>query len=352
MASISTENGTRKVQFFKRTPNGDIRAAKRFTANEIKAGKHLDWQRQLLQQRAPTSDASLHALFTRYVLEVSKHKRGRRAFKKEGDYFARLVAKDVGFFKTDRAIASVSESDIEKYVAQRLREVAVGTARRDFNTLRDFFRQCASKKVGNKGCWKIIERNPCENVTLPQAKSPKGIYVTVAMRAEYHAAAKTTEEQLMLDVYDFAIETGLRRGEIAGIASENIAAKVVTLFDGTTKNGEGRDIPLTPRAREILKQYPQGFGITDPDWITRTHKRLVKRVVKAGGIKYKFHHCRHTAATDHGNSGKFSAFELMAWFGWADIETAQIYVKTHVESMADRFAPTPPRKAPNLRLAA
>ena len=52
----------------------------------------------------------------------------------------------------------------------------------------------------------------------------------------------------------FAIETGMRRGEILSLTWENVhlEKRYVQLPD--TKNGESRDVPLSPLAMELLRE--------------------------------------------------------------------------------------------------
>ena len=57
----------------------------------------------------------------------------------------------------------------------------------------------------------------------------------------------------------FAIETGMRRGEILSPTWENVhlGKRYVHLPD--TKNGDSRDVPLSPQALELLRDLPRNI---------------------------------------------------------------------------------------------
>ncbi len=52
----------------------------------------------------------------------------------------------------------------------------------------------------------------------------------------------------------FAIETGMRKGEILGASWEHLNIESRTLFLPMTKNGDSRTVPLTSKALRILRQ--------------------------------------------------------------------------------------------------
>ena len=59
----------------------------------------------------------------------------------------------------------------------------------------------------------------------------------------------------------FAIETGMRRGEILSLTWEGVhlGKRYVHLPD--TKNGDSRDVPLSPQALELLGDLPRNISL-------------------------------------------------------------------------------------------
>ncbi|MEW3423809.1 tyrosine-type recombinase/integrase, partial [Pseudomonas aeruginosa] len=55
-------------------------------------------------------------------------------------------------------------------------------------------------------------------------------------------------------IIELAADTAMRRSELLLLRREQIRDKVAVLED--TKNGERRSVPLSSRARELLKSLP------------------------------------------------------------------------------------------------
>ena len=78
-----------------------------------------------------------------------------------------------------------------------------------------------------------------------------------------------------------AIETGMRRGEIARLTWDDVDLKRRTLTLETTKSGEGLLVPLSKDAVGILSTLPRRLGGTlwgiRFDWISHGFRDLVVR---------------------------------------------------------------------------
>lgn len=59
------------------------------------------------------------------------------------------------------------------------------------------------------------------------------------------------------------VDTGMRKGETLLIGADRIKDNAVHLYDGDTKNDEGRPIPLTTRLKGMVQTFEQ-MGITGP----------------------------------------------------------------------------------------
>jgi integrase len=98
------------------------------------------------------------------------------------------------------------------------------------------------------------------------------------------------------EIADFviaAIDTGCRRSELLGAQSDQLDGNWLRLW--TTKNGDPRSVPLTPRAKDILTRrlpwsftkYPLRY------WWDRARERMGL----AEDEDFVLHACRHTTAT-------------------------------------------------------
>lgn len=117
---------------------------------------------------------------------------------------------------------------------------------------------------------------------------------------------KTTIQLLII----FAIETAMRRGEIAAMTWQDINLKQRTVRLPKTKTDKktgkaGRVVPLSPRAMEALAHVPKGdatvFGM-EPDSITQAFQRVCDQV---GITDLHFHDLRH--------EGVSRMFEIYGW---------------------------------------
>ncbi len=83
-------------------------------------------------------------------------------------------------------------------------------------------------------------------------------------------------------VVRFALETAMRRGEIAGMTWDDVNFKKKTITLPDTKNGERRVVSLSSDAIGILSTIPRRidgrvFGYTDPHSITWAFIHACKR---------------------------------------------------------------------------
>jgi len=97
--------------------------------------------------------------------------------------------------------------------------------------------------------------------------------------------------ETMCDLVAFAIETAMRRGEIARTAGCQRVEDGLLIADD--KTGKTTVVPLSTRAHEILDKYPEGFG-RRPDSITQAFNRARDR---AKIEDLRFHDLRHEAAS-------------------------------------------------------
>jgi integrase len=143
----------------------------------------------------------------------------------------------------------------------------------------------------------------------------------------------------MKPIVRFALATGCRNGEILGLewSRVDLARQVAWLDHGTTKNGDGRGIPLNADAVSALESV-QG---QHPRWcFTYAGKRIqynssawdtAKR--RAGIEDFRFHDLRHTWASWHVQSGT-SLQELMELGGWKSYEMVLRYAHLAPEKLS------------------
>lgn len=135
--------------------------------------------------------------------------------------------------------------------------------------------------------------NPADGFRLP--KLPKG-RVRRVDKHELERIAECTDSLLLPLIMTIAVETAMRRGEIAALRWEYVCLKTCTVLLPDTKNGDTRKVPLSTLVAKILKSLPRAaegsvFNITDHA-ISVAFTRACKRA-KVDGLH--FHDLRHEA---------------------------------------------------------
>jgi len=95
-----------------------------------------------------------------------------------------------------------------------------------------------------------------------------------------------------------ALETAMRRGELLALEWKNVdlQRKVATLSD--TKNGDRREIPLSPGAVKLLQELPRSIhGRVFPTSAAAVKKAFERAVARAGLEDFVFHDLRRAGAT-------------------------------------------------------
>lgn len=181
--------------------------------------------------------------------------------------------------------------------------------------------------------WNWIQRFP----RIRMLKEPKR-RIRFLTREEADRLLEALPEHLH-PVVQFALNTGCRMSEILQLEWRRVdfARRVAWLDPGTTKNGEGRGIPLNTDAVLALRSVQ---GEHEQFCFTYKGKRMTaigsswKRSLKRAGIEnFRFHDLRHTWASWHVMNGT-SLQELMELGGWKSYEMVLRYAHLAPEHLA------------------
>lgn len=137
----------------------------------------------------------------------------------------------------------------------------------------------------------------------------------------------------------FALATGCRAREIAGLEWNRVDLRRQTAWLNQTKNGTPRGVPLNHDAVKVLQEqqgrHPQfcftfrgkpiRWELTNSAWRTATRK--------AGLEDFRFHDLRHTWASWHRQAGT-SCDELKELGGWKSRVMVDRYAKFATEHLA------------------
>lgn len=144
--------------------------------------------------------------------------------------------------------------------------------------------------------WRMEVHNPVSGeIKLPSNGKPRD------RRLEGDEATKLLEKLTgeAKAIFEFAIETGMRRGEMLELEWRNVDFKkcVAVLVD--TKNSETRAVPLSSSAVRVLKSLTQGVGKAKVFTISRSRLRDEWEFARVAAEvpNIRLHDLRHEAAS-------------------------------------------------------
>ena len=280
-----------------------------------------EMDRGLFVSRKEAENTTLSEALDRYEREISSKK---RSSDQDGIYVRHW--KKTGL--AARNLASIQGKDLAAWRDERLLAVKPATVDRELRIISHLF-TIAVKEWGMSG---LV--NPVSQIRKP--KLPPGRDRRL-LSGELEKILANTESPHLSDIVRFALETAMRRGEIAGMTWEMVDLKKRTVTLPETKNGEKRIVPLSAEAMRILSGIPRRldgsvWGITE-DPITRAFVRACKRA-KVEGLT--FHDLRHEATSRLFEKG-FNPMEVAAITGHKTLQMLKRYTHLKAEDLAKRM---------------
>lgn len=146
----------------------------------------------------------------------------------------------------------------------------------------------------------------------------------------------TQTQQYVAWAFLFAIHTAMRRGEILGIRKSDIKDGYVHL--PKTKNGEARNVPLTPKARDMISWISHDSNKLIP-LDENAFKKSWQRVQKKANLDdLNFHDTRHEAISRFVKDLKLPVETLAKVTGHKDIKTLiNTYYNPTIDELVDLF---------------
>lgn len=326
MATIVEKNGMWQAQVCRK----GIRKAQSFPTKtkarqwaaaveaEILAGHHGD-----------NSKWTLTEALDRYAAEVSPTKNGQRWELVRIEVFKRLP------FSGYR-LSTITTPILATWRDSRLKEVKASSVNREMNLLSAVFEQARRE-------WQWCDKNPVRDLKRPQQPRHRERIFTDLERdaicralGYFEDAKPETKQQIIAAAFLFALETGLRREELLTLKWEQISIKRRFLTLAMTKNGESRQVPLSPRAVEILEKVKGGEKPFDVglDVLSTLFRRACNH---AGVENARFHDSRATALTKMVSVYKYDIVELCRIIGHRDPKSLMIYYRESAEALAERM---------------
>ena len=147
----------------------------------------------------------------------------------------------------------------------------------------------------------------------------------------------------LVSVVQFALATGCRMSEILRMEWDRVDfdRRVAWLDPGTTKNGDGRGLPLNRDAvlalRSVRGQHKRWCFTYKGKPMLKVGSAWKRSLQRAGIEKFRFHDLRHTWASWHVMNGT-SLQELMELGGWKSFEMVLRYAHLAPEHLSTAAA--------------
>jgi integrase len=253
-------------------------------------------------QRGEIPNLTVAAMLERYEREVSCHKKGKR--------WEAIRLKLIGRDRIAQVrLKALDAPHVADWQQRRLLDVSSASVRRERNLLNNVFNVAVNE-------WKWLARNPFKGIRRPKDGRARKRIATPA-----EIKALTAANGTLSRVIQFALETGMRAGEISAL--REVSGRVAYISD--SKNSESREVPLSAEAVEV---WDDGFAMTARSISTLFARRC--QDLKIEGLT--FHDLRATAATRL--SKKLNPLQLAKMFGWRDLKQALGYYRETAEDVA------------------
>lgn len=267
--------------------------------------------------------------FKKYAREVSPSKKGARWEIIRLEKFQRLPLADI-------QMNILCAADIRDWMVTCEKTLAPGSILRELQIMSVVIEQARTE-------WKWIDNNPCREVRKPKKPPHRDRRISpdeekrILLALEYDDSARIQNVRQGIAVaFLFALETGMRQGEIWGLTWNNVflGQKYVTLPD--TKSGYKRDVPLSSRAIDLLNKM--GSSKNGRVWRSRQASCgvIFRRALDLAEIKnMTFHDSRHEACTRLAR--KLDMLDLAKMIGHRDPRSLMIYYNPTASEIADRL---------------
>jgi integrase len=143
---------------------------------------------------------------------------------------------------------------VNAYCDQRLTIVKASSLNRELGIFRHAF------EVARRNWGIPIADNPFANITRPKGSSPRTRRLQDGERKRLDDACAQCRNPYIAPLVQFALETGMRRGEMLNMRWCDVSLERRALHIPFTKNGHARTIPLSGPALALLRALSDQRG--------------------------------------------------------------------------------------------
>ena len=289
-----------------------------------------EMDRGVFVSRAEAENTTLADALNRYAAEVSSVK---KTANREIYTIRWWQASALG----PRSLASIRGKDIAAVLATKEAEGAAPHTIHLYLALLSHLFTMARRAWGMEGL-----SNPTEFVRKPRLPQGRDRRLVDDEYPRLLTAAQAYGGEIG-PLITWAIETAMRRGEIASMRWEHLDRKDRVLLIPETKNGTPRQVPLSTVALQVLDSLPRRLDgrvwTMRPDSISQAFERVCRLASagKATGIKgLTFHDLRHEATSRLFEKG-LNPMEVAAITGHKTLQMLKRYTHLKAKDLVERL---------------
>lgn len=270
---------------------------------------------------------TLGQLLERYQREVSPLKRGAVQEIQRIDVLRRHEL-------SYRTMIGLSQQDIASFRDERLQSVAAST------TVRELAIMSHVLEVAIRDWGLPLSKNVVKLVRRPVIQNERNRRLTGDEEELLLAGCDSGQIPYLRTLLIVAIETGMRRGELLGLTWSNFSHNRRVISLALTKNGSGRDVPLSQRAFDALMEWKSRAEVDQstvfpmsPGALEQAWRRLLTR----SGVKaLRFHDLRHEGVSRLFERG-LNVIEVSSISGHKELRMLKRYTHLNADDLVARL---------------
>lgn len=267
---------------------------------------------------------SFGELIQRYMREVLPTMKGQR---EDAIRLRAICRRPIAQF----ALTNLTPERVARYRDERLSQVAPATVVRELAYLSSIINHARRE-------WGFPISNPVSLVRKPSSGKGRERVLSSSEQDRLLEALTPTgrKNPLMMPIVQLAIETAMRRSELLAMRWRDVDLVGQTVTLHTSKNGDGRVVPLSSRAVAVLKTLPVTSDVVFPITHYALAANFNRAVRKAGLPNLRFHDLRHTAITRISDKLP-NVIELASVSGHRSLKMLQRYYHPRPEDLARKL---------------
>ncbi len=272
-------------------------------------------------------DKTFPELVERYIREHSAVKKSPNTHRRD-----QSLSKNLLRFFGNRNLTEITPRLISDYKGERR---TAGASASSINMELSFIRHAFNLAIKE---WEWVQDNPACKVSREKINNRIERWLTLEEEKSLFEASPGWLQEIIA----FAVNTGLRRGEITALRWSNVDIFRKTMTITEQKNGGTDTLPLNKTAmRVIVARYKARLSGTPYVFFSTTGTQIdgnnlgsdFRAAVKRSGIEhFRFHDLRHTFATRLAQNG-IDLYTLQRLGRWKEVSMVMRYAHHNTESL-------------------